>query len=200
MTRSTIERVCPVCDRTFHVPPSRLAHGRGIHCSKACQYEANKAKLNKGAIVSITCEGCGCEFERFKSRADKARFCTRECRDEHWKGELTPNWQDGSGVYKRGPHWHSIRRGILERDEHTCRHCGTQEDLHVHHKIPFRMFDDHQVANDEGNLITLCAPCHRKEDAARKWIKIGGVIVSMSPETWSLYRAANDNTTKRRAA
>ncbi|WP_425327146.1 HNH endonuclease [Rhizobium sullae] len=62
------------------------------------------------------------------------------------------------------------------------------------------MFDDHDIANDLDNLITLCAPCHRKEEAARKWIKIGGVIVSMSPETWSLYRAANDSTTQRRAA
>lgn len=200
MTRSTIERVCPVCDSTFHVPPSRLTHGRGIHCSKACQYEANKAKLSKGAIVRITCEGCGSEFERFKSRADAARFCTRECRDDNWKGELTPNWQHGGGVYKRGPNWYSIRRAVLERDGHSCQQCGNSEDLHVHHKIPFRMFDDHETANNHNNLITLCAPCHRKEDAARKWIKIGGVIVSMSPETWSLYRAANDNTTKRRAA
>jgi hypothetical protein len=152
--------------------------------------------------LALECVGCGREFEKLESVIDRAgggKFCTRECRDTHWKGEITPNWQDGGGVYKRGSNWQSIRRRILKRDDYTCQQCGANENLHVHHKTPFRMFDDDGVANDESNLVTLCAPCHRKEDASRKWIKIGDVVVSMSPETWALTRRAND-TTMRRAA
>ena len=37
--------------------------------------------------------------------------------------------------------------------------------LHVHHKIPFRKFDnDFVLANDLDNLETLCPKCHREEE------------------------------------
>lgn len=136
--------------------------------------------------------------------ADKARFCTRECRDLHWKGDVTPNWQGGNGVYKRGPHWQSIKRAVLKRDNYECQECGADGDLHVHHKIPFRMFDDAAVANDEGNLISLCPPCHRKADAAHKWVNVSGSIIRMDAGSyaWDLARnlMANDNTKLEAAA
>lgn len=134
-----IDCECPVCGTAFKVWPSRLKHGRGIHCSKECQSIAQRGKMEKPK-VNLVCIGCGVEFERSPSQlraVGAGKFCTRECRDEHWNGELNPNWQDGSGVYKRGPHWYSIRRGILKRDNHECQECGAKEDLHVHHKSRF---------------------------------------------------------------
>lgn len=203
-----IDRECAVCGATFQVAPSRLKHGRGVHCSKECQYIANREKLKRVEKVSLTCVGCGTIFERYESelrgKEGAGKYCTRECRDEHWKGDLNPNWQDGSGVYKRGPHWHSIRRAVLKRDNYECQQCGSTGDLHVHHKIPFRMFDDTDEANHESNLITLCPPCHRKEDARHKWVKVGGSIIRMDAGSyaWELSRKmmANDNTDRKAAA
>lgn len=199
MPRTMIDRECAVCGATFQVAPSRLKHGRGVHCSKECQYIANREKLATGDRTTLVCIGCGNEFDRLNSWLKKGKgmgkFCSRECRDEHWKGELNPNWQDGSGVYKRGPHWHSIRRAVLKRDNYECQECGSKDDLHVHHKIPFRMFEDADEANHESNLITLCPPCHRKEDARHKWVRVSGSIIRMDAGSyaWELVRAMQKN-------
>lgn len=168
MAEKTIERICEYCGGTFNVIPSRIKHGRGRTCSRGCQYALMKSRPSNGGI--IICCGCGNEYSRPKSHTKKAKYCSRECRDKYWVGEATPNYQDGSGVYKRGPNWHSIRRHIIDRDK-CCVQCGSSENLHVHHKIPFRMFNDHEQANLPENLITLCPVCHRKEDAHFKWIK-----------------------------
>lgn len=188
MSERTIKQTCGFCASKFQVAASRIKYERGKHCSKACQYAAIKARPSNGGI--ITCERCGTQFSRPKSIVEGARYCTRACRDKHWIGAQTPNWQNGDGVYKRGPRWYSIRRAILARDK-VCQHCGEDGKLHVHHKIPFRMFDDPDVANDADNLISLCPPCHRKEDAKSKWVGIdGGIIIRMDAggAAWQLAR------------
>ena len=123
-------------------------------------------------------------------RKGAGKYCTRACRDKNWKGAATPNWQDGSGVYKRGPHWFATRRRILKRDG-ACV-CGATEKLHVHHVIPFRMFDDPNQANDDDNLVALCPPCHRRADARFKWVKLphSGSIIQMNAggAAWELAR------------
>lgn len=197
-TREKVTKPCPVCEAVFTVDASRMKHGRGVHCSKKCQYIANREKLSKDKI-EFKCIGCGKDFLRWPSlatgRAGAGKFCTRACRDENWKGEITPNWQGGSGVYKRGPNWFSTRRAVLKRDDYKCQECGSMTDLHVHHIIPFRMFDDYKEANARDNLITLCAPCHRIEDAKSKWARVGDTItefISGSKE-WLEFRQQADN-------
>lgn len=200
-----MERTCPVCATVFHIAPSRVAHGRGVHCSRKCQYEANKTKLSKPK-VALTCIGCGKAFERQPStlanKAGAGKFCTRTCRDTNWVGNLTPNYQDGSTTHNYGPHWHSTRRSVLDRDRHVCQHCGVGGELDVHHQVPFRMFGDSEAANHPSNLISLCRPCHRREEAKWRWSKVGDAIIRMTADSyaWSLLRAANDNTKQRLAA
>lgn len=171
MKKRTIERQCENCGKSFAVVPSRLKHGRGRYCSPSCQYTASKARPKK--VLGFICIGCGAGFTRPISKKQKGmgKYCTRSCRDQHWIGSNNPNWQNGAGVYKRGPRWQSIRRKVLARDG-ACVCCGAVGRLHVHHKIPFRMFTDSEVANDLSNLIALCPPCHRKEDAKHKWVAL----------------------------
>lgn len=184
---------CAHCRTSFDVHPSRAKHGRGKHCSPACQYAARRA-LPKN-VLSCTCIGCGTTFQRNPSQLNGKRgagkFCTRACRDRHWTGEVTPNWQDGSGVYKRGPNWQSTRRRILKRDK-VCQCCGDGGLLHVHHVIPFRMFDSVDEANDDDNLVALCPPCHRRADARHKWVKLpagdGMIRMDAGGYAWQLAR------------
>ena len=71
-------------------------------------------------------------------------------------------WRAGANDY--GPNWASIRRQVLERDNHTCQVCryhGNTQSLHVHHIQPFRSFINQETANHLQNLITLCPSCHR---------------------------------------
>lgn len=188
-----VVRRCPMCSSLYETNQNRLNHGRGKHCSRACQYAANKNKLSKPIMAA--CIGCGQTFETCPSKLRGAKgagkYCTRSCRDAHWKGALNPNWQGGARVNKRGSDWQKIRRRILSRDG-GCRECGAQAGLHIHHIIPFRMFAGAAEANAPDNLVTLCAPCHRREDARRKWVRLsedaGVLMLNASGAAWQLAR------------
>lgn len=71
-------------------------------------------------------------------------------------------WNSDRNDY--GPNWRSQRQAALARDEYRCRFCGAPEgnqSHHVHHKVPFRVFENAQEANKLDNLITLCPGCHQ---------------------------------------
>jgi 5-methylcytosine-specific restriction endonuclease McrA len=182
------DRTCARCDGPFQVEASRLRHGRGLHCSRECQYAAIKARPS---AVALACLCCGRAFTLAPSRLRHkgvGKYCSRECRDKHWVGENTPNWQHGGGVYKRGPNWQATRRRILKRDGYRCASCDAGGTLHVHHVIPFRVFDEADDANRDDNLVSLCPPCHRRADARDKWVKLDGGALQMNAHgyAWAL--------------
>jgi hypothetical protein len=49
-----------------------------------------------------------------------------------------------------------LRRRVLARDGHRCRHCGCRRSLHVHH-VQWRSKGG---ATESSNLVTMCAKCH----------------------------------------
>lgn len=66
-----------------------------------------------------------------------------------------------------GPNWSKQRRRCLDRDNHQCRVCNTDEEelknsLAVHHITPRRDFDGNLKQNNLKNLISLCPSCHGK--------------------------------------
>ncbi len=76
-------------------------------------------------------------------------------------------WSNAPNNY--GPTWPRQRDLARARDGYRCQICGTPETdkaHHVHHKIPFRMFDTPEQANQLANLITVCNSCHRKIETA----------------------------------
>lgn len=78
-------------------------------------------------------------------------------------------WNNSTSDY--GKEWPKLRGKILERDNHTCQHCGRVEDIvpfHVHHIIPIRSFDDIRLANRIDNLVTLCPECHKAAELSVK--------------------------------
>lgn len=50
------------------------------------------------------------------------------------------------------------RQKVLERDDHECHFCESEENLHVHHIIP-RKADG---SDKPYNLKTVCGSCHKK--------------------------------------
>jgi hypothetical protein len=67
----------------------------------------------------------------------------------------------------KDPRWQRKRLEILQRDDFTCRQCGSKENtLHVHHhyytkgKSPWDY--DNRV------LVTLCDECHYTEETLKK--------------------------------
>lgn len=57
----------------------------------------------------------------------------------------------------RGHDWFEIRDRVLDRDEHTCRNCGSSSNLVVHHIVPIEATGTNHLRN----LATLCRECHR---------------------------------------
>lgn len=49
-----------------------------------------------------------------------------------------------------------IKKNALKRDNHQCVKCGSDEELHIHHKIPLSEGGEDVLDNVE----TLCIDCH----------------------------------------
>jgi DEAD/DEAH box helicase domain-containing protein len=76
-------------------------------------------------------------------------------------------WSNAPNEY--GPSWPKQRDLTRARDGFRCQVCGQPEGdkaHHVHHRIPFRMFETAEQANQLANLITVCNSCHRKIETA----------------------------------
>jgi 5-methylcytosine-specific restriction endonuclease McrA len=53
--------------------------------------------------------------------------------------------------------YEALCRRVLERDGWRCQNCGRRDQLHVHHQV----YRSQSGGDEEHNLITLCAHCHR---------------------------------------
>jgi hypothetical protein len=174
---------CPLCGKPFLAMASRARHGRGKHCSPECQYEARRRSPKKR--VARTCVGCGVAFElepaKLTARKGAGKYCTRACRDKHRVGELHPQFV-GTRRYPGdyGKNWQAQKRRARRRDG-CCQRCGkTGVTLDVHHKIPIRLWENKETANDLDNLVSLCKPCHRTTEAETTWVPLGGGVLGFA--------------------
>lgn len=55
--------------------------------------------------------------------------------------------------------WQAIRLKVFERDEFTCRYCGSKGPLECDHVVPVSRGGGHELAN----LATACAPCNQSK-------------------------------------
>ena len=55
--------------------------------------------------------------------------------------------------------YEQMRKQILRRDGWRCQICGSRHSLQVHHK----QLRSQQGSDEELNLITLCATCHKNQ-------------------------------------
>lgn len=83
-----------------------------------------------------------------------------------WKlGENNPAWKGGvtkeRDRVKGSLEYKNWRRGVLERDGHSCQKCGSSDKLHAHHIKNKKDFPD--LIFDVSNGQTLCRNCHGSE-------------------------------------
>lgn len=73
-----------------------------------------------------------------------------------WKGGITTlqNKQRAKPEYKA---W---RKAVYERDGYKCQMCGTNKNLHAHHKKEFAKYPE--LRYEVSNGLTVCQPCHGK--------------------------------------
>lgn len=108
-------RPCAVCATPVTRKVSEF-RGRSVYCSDACK---SKGMTGKPKVLDParpryfkTCETCKTEFRVTKTRAETARFCSRDCQgaSETWKaqcsekqqGEKSWRWAGGKYLMSRG--------------------------------------------------------------------------------------------------
>lgn len=72
------------------------------------------------------------------------RFCSRRCMGD---------WQEGKIKILNAA---NSRRQAQKKVKSACQVCSTTSNLHVHH------IDENPMNNEDQNLMTLCASCHRR--------------------------------------
>ena len=148
-------KTCEQCNAEFDPVNERPSHPAKF-CSRACSFEAQRT------LVTLICRQCGVSFRRRAYMAqwsqERGPFCGFRCygawQSAHCKGPENPNHRDDAN--SRGSWNHETgRQAAIARDGERCCDCHSTDSLHVHH---LGDPDNH----DPGNLLTLCASCHRK--------------------------------------
>ncbi|RNJ26578.1 HNH endonuclease [Halosegnis longus] len=172
------EATCRNCESTFEYYPSEKT---GVFCGDCVENTESflgtpSHELRRAPRKSFSCEQCGDSFELLASAVDGAmnrgRFCSHDCRStwlsQNRTGPAHHQWVAEEGSYSGA--WWQVRSRALERDEHTCQHCGAGvEELgqnpDVHHITPVRTFEDPDDAHHLDNVVCLCRTCHPKVEA-----------------------------------
>lgn len=154
--------ICEECDEEFYKGKTYRWHLSKVH--------------DENVRKKVECTNCGDMVRRYVSEVDRFEnhFCSKDCQHDWVSGENHHNWRENNQCRNYGPNWKQQRKKCLERDFHRCRCCQMSQEeciekygrgLPIHHRSPFKHFDERDVANRLRNLITLCPYCHRKVES-----------------------------------
>ena len=182
------KRTCAYCGKEF-IWISTKSNQK--YCSSECTANANNDKLRVDTWTEErTCAFCGNTFV-WSSTKSGQKYCSSECRYEankinirnYQKRNKITDEELRNQVYLKVLHIISkmdqtkgasfggkfidyrvigdipekTRERVLKRDGYECQVCRRKDSLHLHHLIKRKNGGNHEA----GNLITLCASCHR---------------------------------------
>jgi len=143
--------ICKWCNKEFETTPSRRIYENKF-CCLSHQVSYKNTLQRKG--IYVKCNNCGKDKYIMPGDKSNKHFCNMKCLHTFTKRENHPSWHGGySSEYGRG--WKEQRRLTIERDKH-CKSCGKENNLDVHHIIPYQL----SKSNKLDNLLTLCKSCH----------------------------------------
>lgn len=151
----SVQKVCESCKPEYR-------RQRNVEALRKMRQE--QGILPKGSVLN--CPDCG---EDFVYKAGPQRLCPscqrkKEVRKIHeWlasdKERLKKYTKKASDNYYFGGN----RDAALERDNYTCQHCGSKENLQVHHIDGNGTTSPKEHRNHVlENLLTLCRGCHTR--------------------------------------
>jgi len=178
---------CKECGNDFEVIPSR--EDRAKYCSENCRlenfteigkeagkdtrFEEGNEPWNKGLSIE--------ESEKIQEIALKTQKAQKGIKHNpgigFQSGEDHHNWKEDYEYDKfRGDSWKTQRLKALNRDDYVCQLCETKRSnldlpLDVHHKTPFREFENSETANQLDDLVCLCRSCHMKVETGSETLK-----------------------------
>lgn len=118
------------------------------------------------------CRTRGCR----NTTIDPGGYC-----DEH-KGEGWKRHRPGLTRTQRGygPDWDRRRAVILKRDRGLCQQCLRRGTITEANTVDHIVSKSHGGSDREGNLESLCTPCHRVKTATEGHRRPGGGEIPVS--------------------
>lgn len=168
---------------TFCGNPFKPRNDDDKFCSRPCYWESKKRQPAtyippRIQRVKVSCPPCHVtHWKRPKEVEQGSKFCSRLCyRMFHLKQGLGKRFPAlGSNDFYLSVVWSRLKRMVKQRDAYTCQACKRvfspkSPGMIVHHIRPRECFHTHgaslhPVADDPGNLMTLCRGCHQKTHA-----------------------------------
>lgn len=116
-------------DQLFPQPPSSEV----LVCSGCGHEHAIRWKTISSVLKRYEegCEECGTELTTDDvdfEEDDRCRVCNEPVVDARWN-YCSERCRDIANAVQRMFNWQVIREEVLERDDHTCQHCGISKEL-----------------------------------------------------------------------
>lgn len=176
---------CPVCGVSFEKKKSEI-RGETTYCSKECSFRARKGrsltrKNYEGDIVK-ECIVCGKKFEVIRSRGDKAKYCSTECKysseefrkasseanrgENSWryKGEYKPDYEmvHKKGLFTKFAHREIVFNAIMKENPNHPFIVEINGVKRLHIGIDVHHIDKDTKNNDISNLLAVTKAAHAK--------------------------------------
>lgn len=184
MAKSIIVK-CENCGKEIKKYQSQIKNSKMFFCTQSCQHKWRTGRtgtINNPKGITKKCLCCDKEFYVYPCEINTKIYCSNTCMYKHksdngdYSGKNCNFYVRGYYEDDRYPNWEKQKKAARKRDNNTCQECGLTaeeqgESMCVHHKIPYRFFDDYKKANRLNNLICLCRKCHGKQESHR-WVEI----------------------------
>jgi 5-methylcytosine-specific restriction endonuclease McrA len=155
-----IIKKCLFCKQEFNADTREHNRGNAKYCNLSC---LRKHRNQIQPLKNCICVFCNIDFQ---SKSTKAKYCSRECKNNHYR-VLAVITNDIPYSFRR----------ILPT--FPCLNCGWKEGPRdVHHIISLSKGGTHTL----NNIITLCPNCHRL--AHRNLLSEGNLIKLL--EKWTI--------------
>jgi len=135
------------CGDKYHLSDSFISRKLKLFfCSQKCRKLSNRKE--------IKCKNCGKKFVSIKSEIKRGggKFCSMSCANT---GRFNNNYR-GIKIRTKTKVWIKISKKL--RNNNKCSICGIDENLVVHHIIPYKINQNNNI----DNLVVLCRKCHGK--------------------------------------
>ncbi len=78
-------------------------------------------------------------------------------------------WFAGYSIYLQSPHWESVRRRVIHRDQFVCQLCERRVEVHTAH-VHHLSYDTYRLIGQSlpAECVTLCRACHERIEAAKQ--------------------------------
>ena len=168
-------KTCTMCETVFQ--PTGSVQKVCKSCAPEYKRQQNvkalrELRAKQGSIIIgsiLNCADCGEDFEYRSGPQKRCPNCQQAykvSKIREWLVSDKERLKQYTNKAKDNYLFSGNRQAALMRDNHTCQHCGSKNDLHVHHKDGNGTTNTKETRNNVlDNLLTLCRGCHASEHA-----------------------------------